>query len=265
MTWHLDVTALARYASGAAAGAEAASAEAHLLRCDACRSGVATYVDDARLRGVFADVVDVLDAPRPGGVEPQLRAPGVRDETARQLLATPAMRASWLLSVLAALVFAVAAAWSEGNEDLFLAVAPILPVVGVAFAYGRSVDPAYEITVAAPFGGFRLLLLRASAAVAATTVMTLAIGVFLPAGMVGAWLLPALALTTLTLAASTVWDVTRAAAYVGSTWVVAVGLAARWDRDVVGPPTQLVSLLLVAGGIALLAARRDRLEREVDA
>ena len=49
---------------------------------------------------------------------------------------------------------------------LFLLVAPLLPLAGVAAAYGPLVDPAYELALAAPLGSLRLLLLRAVAVVA---------------------------------------------------------------------------------------------------
>lgn len=267
MTWHLDPEAVARYAAGSTPPVEAASAEAHLLRCADCRAALAAYTDRPRLDAVFANVTDALDAPRPGPLERLLRSAGIRADTARVLVATPALRTSWLLAVLGALAFAVAAAYQgPDGRDLFLAVAPVLPVLGVALAYGAPVDPLYEIAVAAPFGGFRLLLLRTVAVVSTTTGLTLAAGLLLPgAGVAAAWLLPALALTALTLAAGPVWGPQRCAAAVVATWLVVAGTALRWDADVTGPRAQVACAVLLALGIATVAGRRDSYEQEAPA
>ena len=49
---------------------------------------------------------------------------------------------------------------------VFLALAPLLPMVGVALAYGPTADPAYEIAAATPYSGVRLLALRTAFVVA---------------------------------------------------------------------------------------------------
>ena len=266
MTWHLTEDALARYGNGAARGAEAASAEAHFVQCAACRAAVATFADNARLDRVLTDVVDVLDRPRQGPVERLLRAFRVPDGTARLLVATPALRMSWLLSVLGAVAFAVAAARGNDGDHVFLVLAPVLPVLGVALAYGPLVDDAYELGVAAPFSGLRLMLLRAGSVLATTVVMT-ALGAFALPGsaLVAGWLLPALTLTVVTLALGTAWDTTRAAGVVSAVWLIGTSYALRRHVDVDGAAMQILCLLLLIGGAALLAARRDRYEREVGA
>ena len=47
----------------------------------------------------------------------------------------------------------------------FLALAPLLPLAGVAAAFGAALDPTYEIGLAAPLSAVRLLLLRTVAVV----------------------------------------------------------------------------------------------------
>jgi len=265
MTWHLDDDVLARYAAGTARTSEAASAEAHLVGCAQCRAAVTPHADPARLDTVFANLTDVLDMPRAGLVERLLRAVHVRPATARLLVATPALRTSWVLSIAGALAFAVAAV-QQGSESrhLFLALAPLLPVLGVAIAYGRDADPAYDVTVASPYGGFRLVLLRTAAVVATTSVLTLLTAVVVPdAGLAAAWLLPALALTTATLVAATVWRPAASAAVVASCWLTVVVVAARTDADVSDARGQATYAVLLAVAAAVLAARRDRFEREV--
>src|SRR5262249_8421977 len=146
------------------------------------------------------------------------------DRTARLVAATPALRASWLFAMTAVLAFGVfAAVASGGNEPgtlFFLTVAPILPVVGVAAAFHRRLDPTYEIGLATPFSQFRLLLLRSAAVTAVTCATALIGGVLLPQRTLtaAAWLLPALALTGLTLVLSGRFDAAYAAAGVGTAW-----------------------------------------------
>lgn len=266
MTWHLEPAALARYGTGVARGAEAASAEAHLVRCASCRAAVAPYADTVRLDRVFAEVADAVDRPRVRAAERVARAFGVHEGTARVLAATPALRGSWLFAIVAVLSFAVAAAYGGGEADLFVVLAPVLPVLGVAVAYGPGVDPAYEIAVAAPFGGLRLVLLRAGAVLATTVTATAAMAWALPGGpALVAWLLPALALCGATLAVGTSWDPTRAAALVGGSWLLVTTVALKRDLDVSGPHARLLCLLLLAVAGAVLAARRDRYERGVRA
>ena len=87
---------------------------------------------------------------------------------------------------------------------IFLTLAPLLPVAGVALSYGPAADPAYELTLAAPYSVLRLVLLRSVAVVTCTVALT-AIGALALADngwQAVAWLLPALALSAATLALS---------------------------------------------------------------
>jgi hypothetical protein len=108
-----------------------------------------------------------------------------------------------LLGVAFTLVFAgiVSQVAVPGSIDLFLAVAPLVPVAGVAVAYGRVGDPAHEITAATPIDPIRLLLLRTAAVTAFAFVLSLIFDlVFSATRGTGLWVLPALALTLATLA-----------------------------------------------------------------
>jgi hypothetical protein len=135
----------------------------------------------------------VVDLPRAGVAERLMRL-GVAEHTARLLAATPALRGSWLLAVATVLAFAVLAAWTTPGQDAnlaFLCVAPLLPLAGIAAAYGPGIDPTYEIGLAAPLRSFRLLL-RAAAVLAAAALLAAAASLALPQLGPGAagWLLP---------------------------------------------------------------------------
>ena len=170
MSWHVDPEALGAYARGESDVAEGFSIEAHLLACDGCKAAVAPMVAPARLDAAWAEIVDRLDAPQLGPVERLLRRAGLPEHLARLLAATPSLTVSWLVAVALALAFAVAAA-HHGDRGvlLFECLAALLPVAGVAAAFGPGLDPAYEVGVAAPFSSARLLLIRAAAVLVATT------------------------------------------------------------------------------------------------
>ena len=221
--WHADPASLDRYAQGLSGPASSASIEAHLLACAQCRSVVSDAVPVARLDAIWAEVAETVDSPRRRLPERLLVRLGVPDHTARLIAATPSLTTSWLLAVGFALGFALLAAQSGPRGVLlFLALAPVLPVAGVAAAYGREGDPTYDVALASPYSAFRLVLLRTAAVLVSTLCLAGLAALLLPVtpAVALAWLLPALALSGATLALSS-----RATAPVAAGLVVAVWLA----------------------------------------
>lgn len=278
MSWHAGASVLARYRNGTLGPAQASSVDAHLLVCAECRHDLAALVIDRegdRLDRLWAGVTDVADAPRPGAVERLLRAAGVRDHVARLLAATHSLTASWLLGIGAVLFVAVLMARSGTGERGtfgFLLVAPLLPLAGVAAAFGRRIDPTGELGAAAPMHGFQLLLVRSVSVLVTTLTMVGAACLAVPATdwRIAAWLLPALALTTTTLLLATWAPVVLSATVLGGAWVTitiaGVGLRAlRFDtgeelleRSVAFQPAgQLALALCTVAAAWMLARRRD--------
>ena len=186
--WHADGEVLAAYRDGRLDAAGRWSVEAHLTSCAACRLQARALVDPARLRRLRAALIEAVDVPRAGVVERLLVRLGVADHTARLLAATPALRGSWLLAVAATLAFAVLAAWVSRGPDAtlgFLCVAPLLPLAGIAVAYGPGIDPTYEIGLAAPLRSFRLLLLRAATVLGTSTLLAAAASLAAAAARLG--------------------------------------------------------------------------------
>jgi hypothetical protein len=203
--WHVDEDDLRAYARGELAAPLLWSADTHLTACAPCRAVLAGVSDAAALDAGWERLDAELDAPRPGWFEGLLVRCGVDDGTARLLAATPVLRRSWLGAVVTVLLttFVVAfSAGAAGRPTLFLALAPLLPLAGVALAYGPALDPTYEMAVVAPLHGFRLLMIRT----VAVLVVALGTGALASLALPGfelsalAWLLPGLALTASGLA-----------------------------------------------------------------
>lgn len=266
-TWHLDADLLDTYAEGRPmAPALTASVEAHLERCSTCRAGIAGTADTARLEGVWDRVLDVVDAPRVPWAERLLAAVGVAPSTARLVAVTPSLRLSWLTGTAVALLVVLALAHTGARGvGLFLALAPVLPVAGVALAFGPRTDPLHEVTLAAPYSSFRLLLVRSAAVLATTLVLAVPAAALLPTTpwVAAAWLLPALALTCTSLALVRHVDPVVSSAALSTGWLLLSLSGLRPDRDpllVASTAFQLTCLaLLVAAAVALLSARRSPL------
>lgn len=238
MTWHVDPELIAGYTKGGLTPAHAASVETHVMTCAECRRMLAETADPGRIDRIWSAIEDRVDEPRRGPVERLLVRAGLRDHTARLVVVTPSLRLSWLTAV-AALLF-LSAVWTRdsftGDRSffLFLVLAPLLPLAGVGVAFGLRTDPAHELTVASPVSAIEILLVRALAVLATTTVLTSVAAIAIPENdwSAAAWLLPALGLTTAALALSRWVPAVWAAVGFGVAWLAAasstlVGGAAR--------------------------------------
>ncbi|MET9127025.1 zf-HC2 domain-containing protein [Streptomyces sp. NPDC004528] len=172
--------------------------------------------------------------PAPGLVRPSGGRPGRPGAFVRIVWAAgPALRGAWAGAVLLVALGALALAYgggSVGARPLLLAVAPVVPVAGVALSYGRYADPLHEIVATSPSGGLRLLLTRTAAVLAVSVPLLTAAGLLLPAAgprlpqspAAAAWLLPGLALTLAALALSGFTNCRTGAAVVGGGWLLAL-------------------------------------------
>jgi hypothetical protein len=271
MGWHADAATLERYAAGTIDGVTADSLEAHLIACDGCRGALAAGVDARELDRMWSEVVDGLDVPRAGAVERGLLAIGVREHVARLLSATPSLRLSWLAAEALALGTAAAlAAASRGRAAdaglaVFLMLAALLPVAGVAVAFGPGVDPTYEVGLVAPMRSFRLVVLRAVAVLGTSTAIAGVAAVAMPdvGWTAAAWLLPSLGLTAATLALSTSFRPQIAAAAIAATWLAVAITAAFRTADRFAAfrgAAQLAFVVVLVVSCAVLVQRRRAFE-----
>ncbi len=265
MTWHAPPELLRSYADATADEIAADSLEAHLVGCADCRAALAAVADVPRHERVWAEIADAVDQPAPSLAERVLRRLGVGEATARVVATTPALGVPWLLAVAATLLVAALVAQSDPRgELLFLALAPLAPVAGVAITFGPGADPSFELTVASPYSTVRLLLLRATA-VLATTLVPAALAALVLPGLgwpLVSWLVPALALTLLALAVGAWVRPLVASVVVTAGWLALVGALALAEDDRLAAfraPAQ-VGLLLVAAAAAAVLAWRARLD-----
>ncbi len=266
-TWHADPKVVALYAGGELDEARAYSLEAHLLSCGDCRAMLSPLVDRDAIERGWTEVEEAVDSPRPGPVERFLLRLGLPDHLSRLLAATPSLRLSWFAAVAIVLGFAVLAAQGDhAGLVVFLAMAPLVPVAGVAAAFGPGIDPTYEVGIASPYRSGRLLLLR-SAAVLVASLALIGLGALALPGLdwtAVAWLLPALALTLVTLAVSTVAEPVPSAVAVAMGWIVSVAVVGHLAGDGVAAfhaTGQVLFLVLIAVAGLVLARRSEAFDR----
>ncbi|GAA3394401.1 zf-HC2 domain-containing protein [Cryptosporangium minutisporangium] len=217
--WHVSQADLAGYAAGTLPVPALWSVEAHVAACATCRDELSAVAGPTVVDAGWERLDAELDAPRPGAIERLLVACGVPEYTGRLLAATPALRGSWLTAVAVTLTLAALLA-QYVDPVVFLALTPLLPLIGVAVSFGPGIDPTYETTVVAPFSTFRLLLLRCAAVLSANTVLAAAASLTMAEyglRIVG-WFLPSLALTIVTLLLTPRLGSVPAAAVVGLGW-----------------------------------------------
>ncbi|WP_046508662.1 hypothetical protein [Streptomyces odonnellii] len=271
--WHVDDALAAAYAAGSAPEPDAWSLEKHVESCGACAVRVSAAVRRGAAGPVLAEVRAAVltaaarpSAPHVGRAAarpaPHMGAPRT-GLVARVLWAAgPALRGSWLVALVLVAAGAVGLAYGAGfagARPLLLALAPVLPLAGVAVSYGQHVDPMYEIGASSPGGGLRLLLTRTAAVLAVSLPLLTLTGAVLPASAevpgAAAWLLPGLALTLAALVLGSYVGCRTAAGAVAAAWAGALAvpvLGAARQGDSVG-----ISPLPVAELSAYLARFLD--------
>ena len=269
-TWHADRDLLAAYVAGALDPINGASVEQHLDRCAECRAHIRPLVDVPMLDQAWSGIRDAVESPElplPARVARRL---GVSEATSILLGATASLRTAWLSSAFVALAFAVAAvSWSGGGALApFLLVAPLVPVLGVAAAYGPHEDPLESLIVTAPYGRTRLILLRTLGVLVSVLPCAIALGFFVPGPvwLAVAWLGPALALVPVMMALSSFVGPRVGAVVVAIGWsgVVLLSLRALPATWPVEAQQQLVYAALAGISLVVLFVR-TRQDRQIGA
>jgi hypothetical protein len=174
---------------------------------------------DVDLHRVWLGVAAEVWRRRPGLVERLasrvLRSPGL----ARALVTTPSLVLGWVIA--SAVVLATGAIATLGTHTPFVALlTPAVAAAGIAYAYGPSVDPAWELSLSMAISHRMVLLVRVLVVFTLDAALGLVASVAsgTAAAVTFGWLVPMTAVSAVALAAATA---TRSAD-VG----VAAGLAA---------------------------------------
>lgn len=218
--------------------------ESHLELCAECRRVLAAASDVTHLLDIVWTNIDVAGPP----------------PAKHKRIATWAAPAGWPWLGMTLLVTAMALVFDMATGvPLMLLSAPIAPVLGVAAAWSKGMDPAYEIVSATPRAGLYLVLRRTAAVLGVVVPVLLLAGLVVDASP-GLWLVPSLAFTVGTLALGGAIGVGRAAWALGGAWalfVVAPGALAS-DLPLVLQPVSLpVWALVVVSCGAVVAFRSD--------
>ena len=269
MSTHVLPTDLRAWVRGDADGIVAMSVEQHVVACADCRRAVAHLVAAdtptapvVDLGATWDAVRDEVELPPVSVLERLLVRIGLPPGDAMLTAAAPALRGSWICAVTLSLLFAIGGAISarSGGFTTFLMAAPLVPVLGVAVAFGPEAGPALEQESSTPYPLARLLLLRTSA-VLLTALPVVIIGQWVfPEQVAWLWLLPACGFTALVLALSTWFGPWWPATAIVLAWLVATTAAVRWDTiSTVLAPRFLIlyTLMLIAGPIVLLLRARQ--------
>ncbi|MGW2096885.1 zf-HC2 domain-containing protein [Streptomyces olivaceoviridis] len=300
--WHVGDDQATRYAEGTLPEPDAWSLEKHVEDCARCASRVSAAVGGTAAGTVLAAVRAAVLESAPGAAVSGEPVPGraataagparasaggaggrpVVSRFARLLWAAgPAVRGAWLPAVLGVAVAALVLSYGAGfpgARALLLAIAPVVPVAGVALSYGPHADPLHEVTAATPGGGLRLALTRTVAVLAVSLPLLTLTGLLLPASgapAAAAWLLPGLALALASLALASFVGCRAAAGVTGGGWLCAVlapmavapggaatlRLAEQLSRCLDGVAAQGVWAAAAVLSAALLTARRPAYDR----
>lgn len=227
----------------------------------------APSIDPARLERNWQAVRAELDVPAPSRLERLVRRLGFSAPLTRVALATPGLRRAWFVAVGVVMFVALVTSDAPNAQDMldFLLLAPLIPVLGVSFAYGIEADPAHEIGIATPTRGLKLVLTRAAVILTVSALMLTLAALLNPASGLWAvaWLLPSVALTFTSLAVSTWLSPRKAAAVTAAGWLVlmlVVRSAATGQLSAFGATGQALYVLLALAAFVIVWRRRDRFD-----
>jgi hypothetical protein len=263
--WHVDDEALRRWSVFTDSMSEGASVEQHLLACPPCRARANDASQVLDLAAMWTRTRDTIEVPRARAFERLLRRCGLPANDARLIALSTAFRSGWLIGVGVVLAFAaLAAAYGHARGLwLFLAVAPLVPCIAVAFSYDAQIDPALEPELVVPYSAMRLTLLRTITVLGLALPAVVLLGLVVPGQPGFTWLLPSVGFVAVVVAASTWTTPLRAAIAVSAVWLALVSLLATATATapdaVARGRWQAAFLVLAAAAAAIFLLRRHHL------
>jgi hypothetical protein len=213
---------------------------------------------DVDLDRVWTGVAGQVWRRRPGRLERLaarlLRSPGL----ARALVVTPSLLIGWVIATAVVLLAGMAA--TLGTHTPYVALfEPAVAAVGIAYAYGPGIDPAWELSQSMAVSDRMVLLARALAVFGLNAVLGLLASAASGAAVAVTfgWLVPMTAVCALALAAATLARSANVGVAAGiSGWVITVlagkAVAGQVTAAVASPSLVLPYLLFAAGCGALV-------------
>jgi hypothetical protein len=198
----------------------------HIAGCVDCRARYSLQALDVDLERVWTGVASETWTDPVSLVERlvgrMLRSPGL----ARALVTTPSLVLSWIVASAVVLSIGVVMTRTTGTAWVAL-LAPALAGIGIAYAYGPGIDPAFELSESMAITNREVLLVRGLTVFAVYGALGLIASLFtaMATGITLGWLVPMTTVSALALAAATL----ARSANVG----VAIGLAG-WGLVVLG-------------------------------
>jgi len=257
--WHAGPDLLRQYAAGRLDPVAQAAVETHVERCSDCRAHAVAVAAPPELEAVWDRVLVDVRTPEPGLTVQLLRRLRVPEVDIVVLRASANLVVALAVAVAAAITFAIVAGQLsvQRQQVAWLAIAPLLPALLVAGAYD-SADPLRELADPTPYNKLRVALLRTLVAVLGAlppvTLMTLVPNIGFS---VVAWLLPALAVSSVLLVLMVRLPATWSVAAVATAWLAGVAvLRAGGDLGAVTAPLGQSVSLLVAIGCAFVLVRQ---------
>jgi hypothetical protein len=261
MTTHPSPAVIGRYADRLTELDEVTvwSVEVHLEDCADCRALVAESTRDDT-RALLARIAAGVDHEIAAGPAPVRRR---RFSAARNRWLVWHL-VPWLTMTVAVLGCAVLLqAMTPGLPALVALLAPVAPLPGVAIAWSRRHDPAWELIAGTPAAGLAMLL-RRTAGVLAVIVPALALASTRTGVSLALTLLPCLTFTVATIALGAFVGVRLAAIGLGSAWalfVVVPGVVTAGLPVVLRPGSTPGWALLTVALAGLAAARANNFRR----
>ncbi len=262
MSWHVDAPVLEAYAAGRLDPAAELSVESHLAGCSGCRAVARPQVAPAVIDDVWSRVRLTISVPALTPPQRDMRRLGVRPDDAVVVSAADAFMVPWAVAVgfavVSACVVGLAGLGPAGRDAAFLALVPLVPVLGVVASYD-ALDPLREVAAATPYSKLRLALLRATAALAVAVPATMTIGFVVPdmENLALAWLAPSVGLTAAALTLLTWFEAWVTGALIASAWVTMVALLRTADHvDALTTTFGQVAFVVGAGVLALALVLR---------
>jgi hypothetical protein len=261
MTTHPSPAVIARYAGREADLDEVTvwSIEVHLEDCADCRALVAGGATDDT-RALLARIAAGVGHEIAAGPAPDRR----RGWSAARNRWLVWHLVSWLTMTVGVLACAVLLqALQPGLPSLVSLLAPVAPLPGVAIAWSRRHDPAWELIAGTPAAGLGMLL-RRTAGVLAVVVPALALASARSGVPLALTLLPCLAFTAATIALGAFIGVRLAAVGLGSAWaliVLVAGVVTAGVPVILRPGSTPLWALLTLALAGFAATRADNFRR----